>query len=547
MLTGKYYPTLARLAPSDGQDTVPLFLRRYGWKTAAFYPPAVFFVQGDKLKAYQDSNFQFEYVKVELSGRPRADVRRSPKFFASREARRGRSCGCTSSSRTSPTRNGRTTTSAAATSIATTARSPTPTRPSAGCWRYLDKHRPGTIVILTADHGEEFDEHGGRYHGTTLYDEQIRVPLIIAVPGVPAHVVQGPVELVDLAPTVLGAAGHPGPGAHARHRPGPLAGQPPAPPTTGCGFAFAEVDEQRMVASARDKLICRRGQGASAPTTTCVADPRRAAATWPRPAPSGWRRCAPSWTPGWPRTPRSRRGARAAARPSGDEPAPAPSSGRGWATPGRRPSWRRCWPTSARRWCSAGRRPACWPPRCPRCRRPPALRQAARDPPGGRGGPTRRGWAAVGQRRAWATLATGAAARPGGLGGRPPVLAVQAALVQAALPAAGAGRRAADAAARAGADRRPGATAPTSPCAGGSIAALGRAGRSPGHRGRLLAHLRPGDDPARGGGRAGRARRSRRAAAPWPSAWRSDEYVPVRAEAARALGRIGGARRRGPR
>jgi hypothetical protein len=42
MLTGKYYPTIARLAPGDPHDPIAEVLRRYGWKTAAFYPPAVF-------------------------------------------------------------------------------------------------------------------------------------------------------------------------------------------------------------------------------------------------------------------------------------------------------------------------------------------------------------------------------------------------------------------------------------------------------------------------------------------------------------------------
>ena len=74
-------------------------------------------------------------------------------------------------------------------------------------------------MILAADHGEEFDEHGGRYHGSTLFDEQVRVPLIIAVPGLAPRVVQSPVELVDVAPTVLGLLDLPVPAAHARHRP----------------------------------------------------------------------------------------------------------------------------------------------------------------------------------------------------------------------------------------------------------------------------------------------------------------------------------------
>ena len=36
-----------------------------------------------------------------------------------------------------------------------------------------------TVVVVTADHGEEFLEHGGWWHGTTLYEEQIHVPLIV--------------------------------------------------------------------------------------------------------------------------------------------------------------------------------------------------------------------------------------------------------------------------------------------------------------------------------------------------------------------------------
>ena len=99
---------------------------------------------------------------------------------------------------------------------------------------YLDEHlgvlfddlrRRGlygrTLVVLTADHGEEFHEHGGWWHGTTLYDEQIHVPLIVKPPG--AHGPgptggAGPIggagrvfeELatsLDIAPTILAAAG----------------------------------------------------------------------------------------------------------------------------------------------------------------------------------------------------------------------------------------------------------------------------------------------------------------------------------------------------
>jgi hypothetical protein len=39
------------------------------------------------------------------------------------------------------------------------------------------------LVIVTADHGEEFFEHGGWWHGTTLYDEQVHVPLLVKLPN----------------------------------------------------------------------------------------------------------------------------------------------------------------------------------------------------------------------------------------------------------------------------------------------------------------------------------------------------------------------------
>jgi len=64
-------------------------------------------------------------------------------------------------------------------------------------------------IIVTSDHGEEFFEHGGYWHGTTLYDELIRVPLIVKLPfnerG--GSVARQWVELVDIMPTVLTLSG----------------------------------------------------------------------------------------------------------------------------------------------------------------------------------------------------------------------------------------------------------------------------------------------------------------------------------------------------
>lgn len=61
-----------------------------------------------------------------------------------------------------------------------------------------------TIVIVTSDHGEEFNEHGQMNHGNTLYFPSLHVPLIIAGPGIPAGVqVTEPVTLRDVPSTVL--------------------------------------------------------------------------------------------------------------------------------------------------------------------------------------------------------------------------------------------------------------------------------------------------------------------------------------------------------
>lgn len=66
-----------------------------------------------------------------------------------------------------------------------------------------------TLVIVTADHGEEFGEHGLYDHGNSLYLESVRVPLLIAFPGrVPAgRTVERPVSLRDLAATVINLSG----------------------------------------------------------------------------------------------------------------------------------------------------------------------------------------------------------------------------------------------------------------------------------------------------------------------------------------------------
>jgi arylsulfatase A-like enzyme len=66
-----------------------------------------------------------------------------------------------------------------------------------------------TIVVVTSDHGEELLEHGDLSHARTLFDEILRVPLLVRAPGMAPRVVQEPVELIDLAPTLLSLMGLP--------------------------------------------------------------------------------------------------------------------------------------------------------------------------------------------------------------------------------------------------------------------------------------------------------------------------------------------------
>jgi arylsulfatase A-like enzyme len=63
------------------------------------------------------------------------------------------------------------------------------------------------VLVVTADHGEEFFDHGGFEHNRTLYDEMVHVPLIVKAPGLAAATRDVETQSVDLAPTLARAAG----------------------------------------------------------------------------------------------------------------------------------------------------------------------------------------------------------------------------------------------------------------------------------------------------------------------------------------------------
>ena len=77
----------------------------------------------------------------------------------------------------------------------------------------MDASGRDAIWLVTADHGEEFLERGSWGHAHTLYAEQLRVPFILAGPGVPSGVtLDGVAGLHDVAPTLTDLTGEPLPG-----------------------------------------------------------------------------------------------------------------------------------------------------------------------------------------------------------------------------------------------------------------------------------------------------------------------------------------------
>jgi arylsulfatase A-like enzyme len=64
-----------------------------------------------------------------------------------------------------------------------------------------------TVIIVLSDHGEEFGEHGKKFHGHQIYQESIHVPLMVRIPGGEPALVESRVGLVDLFPTILDITG----------------------------------------------------------------------------------------------------------------------------------------------------------------------------------------------------------------------------------------------------------------------------------------------------------------------------------------------------
>ena len=72
-----------------------------------------------------------------------------------------------------------------------------------------------TAVVVTSDHGEEFYEHRHLGHNTSVYDAQVRIPLLMKVPGVRPATLRMVAQLMDLYPTLIDlGTGHAAPPNH---------------------------------------------------------------------------------------------------------------------------------------------------------------------------------------------------------------------------------------------------------------------------------------------------------------------------------------------
>ena len=257
LLTGKFVKPLVELGEKLGDPpTLPDRLRRYGYRTAAFYPPAIFFVDGASFEPLQKRGFGFEYRKEMFASAPdrvaqlseylaQADVKR-PLFawvhlFEPHEPYDPPVGSARPEQLVSE--RGRYEAEVAVCD-----------RAIAELVRVFRAARPNATVIVTADHGEEFGDHGGSFHGTSLYDEQVRIPLLWSSPGVVSpRRIDVPVELTDVGTTILSTAGIPR-DAHMRgdELDAVLAGRAAGQPR----FAFASIDARHMITDGRLKLIC---------------------------------------------------------------------------------------------------------------------------------------------------------------------------------------------------------------------------------------------------------------------------------------------------
>lgn len=271
LMTGKYMHPLRAMGLGEDSETWADLYRHYGYRTAAFYPPAVFFVDEDRFDRFREQHLGFEYFKVEFTT-PDVKVAQVADYLSHAppnvplflwvhmfdphepyvyHTEKPFGTGLNPSAMDAYD-------SEIAVADETLGR----------IVELFEAARPDNVLVVSADHGEEFGEHGGRYHGSSVYEEQVRVPLLVRGEGVRPGRIRTPVQTIDLLPTFLSASGTPRPPRLRGRDLGPLlTGQNSsrqADPSADEGFAFAEVVPLAMVARGSERLVCRRAENACA-------------------------------------------------------------------------------------------------------------------------------------------------------------------------------------------------------------------------------------------------------------------------------------------
>lgn len=262
LMTGKYMRPLLLQDAGEDSELFATILQKYGLRTAAFYPPAVFFIDGPRFQRFRDNQLGFEYAKVEFAEGDKR-VAQFRNYLKDAPGERDLFLWVHLFGPHEPyelhpeydwgQRDIDRYDSEVQAADATVGR-------LVQAFRERD---PEGLVIVTADHGEEFGDHGGRYHGTSVYDEQVRVPLIVQGAGVAAgRTVTRPVQTIDVLPTVLDGLSIVIPPRIRGENLAPWLSRKEAPPAEEPGRAVAETDDYTLLAEGPHRLICHRESGA---------------------------------------------------------------------------------------------------------------------------------------------------------------------------------------------------------------------------------------------------------------------------------------------
>ncbi|MCP4199689.1 MAG: sulfatase-like hydrolase/transferase [Proteobacteria bacterium] len=252
IMTSRHTHDEAMLGKEITHVTLPEVLNKNAYETEGFYTQGIFFTEGEKVGHYRRNRFGFKKLShgapppEELTDKAIAAIDRivareeAPSFlwvhyFNVHEPYRANGLGNSPQDRYD-----------SEIQLADKAVS--------RLIAYAEMAFSGEVIIaISADHGEEFKDHGGYYHGSALYDEQVRIPLIIRVPGNRPGRVRAPVSNVGLAPTLLKLVGI--------EPPGTMIGQDLRPAVFGGDSShvaepvFCAVMSQHMVVKWPHKLI----------------------------------------------------------------------------------------------------------------------------------------------------------------------------------------------------------------------------------------------------------------------------------------------------